>query len=68
MLRFFPTHVYLKKKNCQDLQTSSGTGSHMKMTQLGNSETLYSVFGLNECASCLGLLAKAAGMDTSMVC
>lgn len=67
MFRFFPTHIYLKK-NCQDLQTSSGTGSHMKMTQLGNSETLYSVFGLNECASCLGLLAKAAGMDTSMVC
>lgn len=40
----------------------------MKMTQLGNSETLYSVFGLNACASCLGLLAMAAGTDTSMVC
>lgn len=39
----------------------------MKMTQLVNSETLYFVFGLNECASCLGLLAMAAGMDISMV-
>lgn len=67
MLGFFPP-TYIWKKTCQDLQTSSGTGSHMKMTQLGNSETLYSVFGLNEYASCLGLLAKAAGMDTSMVC
>lgn len=64
---FSPQTHKLKKKNSKDLQTCTGTGSHMKMTQLGNSKTLYFVFGLNECASCLGLLAVAAGMDTSML-
>lgn len=59
MLHLFPTHVYLKKKNGADVQRSSGTGSHMEVTQLGNSETLYLVFlGLNERASCPGLLAN----------
>lgn len=41
------------------------TGSHTRMTQLAHSETLYFVFGLNESASCLGLLALAAGSDAS---
>lgn len=61
---YFFAHRFLKKTG----ENSNGTGSHTKMTQLGNSETLYFVFGLNECASCLGLLAVAAGMDTSRVC
>lgn len=67
-------HLYLHlavmqiQKSREDRQISTANGSHMRMTQLGHSETLYFVFGLNECASCLGLLALDAGMDTSMVC
>lgn len=56
------------QKSREDRQISTANGSHMRMTQLGHSETLYFVFGLNECASCLGLLALDAGMDTSMAC
>lgn len=35
------------------------SGSHMRMTQLAHSRTLYFVFGLNESVSCPGLLASA---------
>lgn len=68
------SHLYLHlavmqiQKSREDRQISTANGSHMRMTQLGHSETLYFVFGLNECASCLGLLALDAGMDTSLAC
>lgn len=54
-----PSRQQLQEKWRDDGVDTSATSSHMRTTQLGRSETDF-VSGLNESASCRGLLALAA--------